>query len=317
MTPQEALDAAIAKNKRQSHSPRTIETYAYQLRAFCEWTHEHGIPSPFDCDEDPPVLTAALDPDTVNAWMVARQLDGRSVAYIVLGLAALGYASRAAGLPDPAQDTEVRKVRRGIVREGADRGQKQAPPLTTELLDDMEGAVSMRDLAMLRLMFEGGLRIGETAALTWGDITQEPDGSGRVRIRRSKADQEGKGAVVAISPRTYELLDLYRTSIQFDARRYVPNERPAHGGLQFADRDEDSVFGASAGTLSRRIRRAGERVGHPALTAHSARVGFAVHLAKQSVPVHVVARLGRWKSVDIVLRYIKGVDAAESLRYFD
>ena len=60
-----------------------------------------------------------------------------------------------------------------------------------------------RDRALLALGFAGAFRRSELVALEVADLTEVPDGL-RVRIRRSKTDQEGEGAEIAI-PRGYRL----------------------------------------------------------------------------------------------------------------
>ena len=48
------------------------------------------------------------------------------------------------------------------------------------------------DHAIVALLFQGGLRRSEAAALTWADVQDATDGAGiLVRVRRSKTDQEG------------------------------------------------------------------------------------------------------------------------------
>jgi hypothetical protein len=44
----------------------------------------------------------------------------------------------------------------------------------------------------------GLLRRAELVALQFADLTVEPDGFGTILVRRSKGDQEGRGAVVPI-----------------------------------------------------------------------------------------------------------------------
>ena len=41
-------------------------------------------------------------------------------------------------------------------------------------------------------MFDGMLRRSEAAVLTWADVVREADGSGRLTVRRSKTDPEGR-----------------------------------------------------------------------------------------------------------------------------
>jgi integrase len=61
--------------------------------------------------------------------------------------------------------------------------------------------IGKRDRALLALGFAGAFRRSELCALQVDDLTEVPDGL-RILIRRSKTDQEGQGAEVAI-PRGY------------------------------------------------------------------------------------------------------------------
>ena len=57
------------------------------------------------------------------------------------------------------------------------------------------------DLALLQVMRDGLQRRAEAAALTWGDRELQEDGSGWVRVARSKTDQTGRGNdLLAIRP---------------------------------------------------------------------------------------------------------------------
>ena len=55
-----------------------------------------------------------------------------------------------------------------------------------------------------------------TCAHAWGDIEAWEDGSGRLIVRRSKTDQEGRGAVVYLSPQT--MADLARDQAGWHSR---------------------------------------------------------------------------------------------------
>ena len=84
-------------------------------------------------------------------------------------------------------------------------------------------------------MRDGMLRVSEAAALTWSDIESDPDGTGRLLIRRSKTDPEGSGAVAFVSAPTMAALGSIRT-------RALAGE---------------SVFGLRSNHISKRIKKAG------------------------------------------------------------
>ena len=54
-------------------------------------------------------------------------------------------------------------------------------------------ARGLADSALCAALFYGGLRRSEAAALAWGDVEPEADGSGLLTVRRSKTDPEDAG----------------------------------------------------------------------------------------------------------------------------
>ena len=115
------------------------------------------------------------------------------------------------GLPSPASTREepLHSVWAGLVRTKGRAKDKVAPALTADVVAMVEAlpaverpdgtreltTAAKRDRALLLLGFAGALRRSELAALTVGDLAFGADGM-RVRLRRSKADQEGAGAVL-------------------------------------------------------------------------------------------------------------------------
>ena len=60
-----------------------------------------------------------------------------------------------------------------------------------------------RDMALVSVMADAGLRRSEAAAQVWANMQAEADGSGHLAIRCSKTGQQGaRGAVVAITAQT-------------------------------------------------------------------------------------------------------------------
>ena len=66
------------------------------------------------------------------------------------------------------------------------------------------------DIAMVSLMRDALLRVGEAAELTWADLECEEDGTGRLTVRRSKTDREARGAVLFVSGQTMAAMDAVR-----------------------------------------------------------------------------------------------------------
>ena len=110
----------------------------------------------------------------------------------------------------------VRRVLQGLTRQAADRGRGQADPLTADDVAailataslprrtgrgmESEAAAADRgatDRALVAVLFQGGLRRSEAAALRWANVQDAVDGRGIVvYVRQSKTDQDGTAADV-------------------------------------------------------------------------------------------------------------------------
>ena len=128
-------------------APATRRAYGSSWAQFLAWADGEGLqalPAP---------------PAAVAAYLAHRSEDGRSLATLCMDRQAIRAAHIEAGGPDPTASEGVRHVLRGLSRQRAGEGRRQA------------------------------------AALTWADVEFRSDGSGRLTVTRSKTDQEGEGAV--------------------------------------------------------------------------------------------------------------------------
>ena len=117
------------------------------------------------------------------------------------------------------------------------------------------------DLALLQVMRNGLLRRSEAAALTWGNVDLQEDGSGRLHLARSKTDQLAEGPVLYPGPA---------------AAKALLAIRPAEAVINPAAR----VFNLSADRIDRRIKAATRMAGlGEGFSGHSPRVGMAQDLS--------------------------------------
>ena len=266
-----------------SMAPNTRRAYRTQWAAFTTWADGRGVQS----------LPAA--PETLAAYLAARaEADGLKLATLKGMAAAVGAAHKAARLDNPADSEGVRRTLKGLGRKvGAP--QRQAPGLTADamaavratarlprcgrggILESAEAAAARAavDVALLSTMRDGLLRRSEAAAVTWADV------SGRLTIRRSKTDADGKGAVVFLGRPTMKALEAIR-----DADASAP------------------VFGLSESQVNRRIKAAAAAAGlGPDFSGHSARVGMAQDLTVHGVDLPALQVAGRWQSPAMPARY--------------
>ena len=261
----------------------------------------------------------ALTPNTRRAyrgaWERFRTWAGaeglRALPTLRMDRQAIRAAHVEAGEPDPAASEGVRRVLRGLSRQRAGQGRRQAAALTAQTLAAIRATAGNRrtgptnrtespeaarirgavDVAIASVMRDAMLRRSEAAALEWADVELRPDGSGRLRVRRSKTDQQGEGAVQYLGKGTAAAL------------REIRPENP----------DPDArVFGLRSGrSVARRLAAMARAAGlEGAFSGHSARVGMARDLVASGASVVAVQIAGRWASARMPAHYARGELAA-------
>ena len=282
------LDHDMARN--------TMCNYRAQWQSFITWALRRGIQA------------VPANPMQVAAYLEDRfEQHGHKPATLRMAAAAIAFFHRASGLDDPCASPDVKRAIRGATRE-AGRSQKQADALTAEALAVIRSTVFERrpgrggkletarearrrgrvDIAMMSLMRDAMLRVSEAAALVWGDIRGEADGSGRLLIRRSKTDMAGEGAVAFVSASTMKILRTIRRSAG----------------------DGDSIFGLRRNQIAARIKQAARvaGLGH-GFSGHSPRVGMARDLAKAGIELPRLMNAGRWRTPAMPAHYTRNESA--------
>lgn len=143
-------------------------------------------------------------------------------------------------------------------------------------------------------------RRSELVALRDDDITLRSDGTLRVLIRRSKADQEGQGRIAFTSADTAcRVLDWQgwrgpRTEWLFCP---IYQERPVDRSLS------DTTVKTVVKTAAKQAGYSPEEV--RAFSGHSMRVGAAQDLLRKGFDTAAIMRAGGWKSVNVLARYLE------------
>ena len=274
----------------------TKANYRGQWRRFAEWARARGV------------TARPAAPAHVAAYLAERiERVGHKPATLRAAAAAIACIHQAAGMADPCAAPEVRHTLNSATRK-AGRQQKQAAALTAEVLARIRvtadtprpgrgGRLESRamaqrrgrvDVALISVMRDAMLRVSEAAALTWADIGTEPDGTGRLLIRRSKTDPEGAGVVLFLSASTMAALTAIR-------------EGAAPGA---------SVFGLRRNQMTKRIKQAAQAAGlGTAFSGHSPRVGMARDLARAGIELPRLMTAGRWRSPTMPALYTRNETA--------
>ena len=287
----------IARAVHASHSPATLRAYESACRSFVAWTELEGL--------------AALPaiPETVAAYLTDRAEARVSRATLSMARAAIAFAHRRAGQPNPCDHEGVRAALRGSRRLIAAQGRgsaAQAAGLTSEALAAIRATARQPrtgpsgrkesrerakrrgdvDVALCTVMRDALLRRSEAAALRWQDVELRTDGTARVTISRSKTDQEGEGTVQYIG---------------IDGAKALRSVRPVDAA------PDARVFALRSGRqVSRRISAAATAAGlEGAFSGHSARIGMAQDLAASGTELPALMVAGRWESERMPAHYAR------------
>ena len=187
----------------------------------------------------------------------------------------------------------------GIRREGRDRGRGQVDGLIWQevericIIAETEGTLAgLRDAAMIRLMSDCLLRIGEVIAVNVGDLTENT-----LTVGSSKTDQEGTGESLYICEPTRKVL-----------KRYSERAGITQGALFRHIRRGDHIQPTRLQPHSARriIKKRATHAGVEGfISGHSLRVGSAVSLAQAGATVVDMQVAGRWKSSQMPAHYAK------------
>ena len=287
-----------ADTARKSRANSTQRSYDCSLRIFARFAVEQGQT----------VLPA--DARTVAAFLQRRIDAGAAPGSLNVDLAAIRHAHRAGNKPDPTDDLRVRAVAHGYRRIQAAQGRRsrQAKGLSEADLAaiiavaDMSGDIrAIRDIAVVSLLREGLLRRGECAALRVGDFSRESDGSGRLRIARSKTDQEGQGRVLFLGEQAADRVARWLDAAPADADAPLFRRIRRGGYVQSAGLTGKSVCGI--------VQKRGKAAGIFGLSGHSGRVGMAQDLVANGAGIGEVAIAGRWSSPNMVIHYASREEA--------
>ena len=156
------------------------------------------------------------DPLAIAAYLADRSAQGAAAATVRTIRAAIRAGHVDTGADDPTGHDGVRRVLQGLTRQAAGRGRGQTDPLTADDCAAILATASLprrtgrgmeseadaadrgaTDRAIVAVLFQGGLRRSEAAALRWADVQDAADGRGIVvYVRQSKTDQDGTAADV-------------------------------------------------------------------------------------------------------------------------
>jgi integrase len=252
------------------------------------------------------------------ALYLTWRAEGHTVATIEQDLSAISAAHRAAGLDTPRSAAVVREVRSGI-RRRLGVAPKVKAPLLAEDLEKVVAALpatlaGIRDRALLLVGFAAALRRSELVGLEVGDLEWTEEGL-KLRIRRSKTDQEGLGRPIGV-PHGKEACPVQALKAWLEAARIT--EGPVFREVTRHGRVGDKAL--SGRSIARVVQASALAAGLEASSdaGHSLRAGLATSAARGGKSERSIMNQTGHRSSAMVRRYIRDAElfrdnAAEGL----
>ena len=193
----ERISDEVAGRVSRSTADNTKRAYRADWQDFVMWCE--GVE---DDPKHPKRESMPASPATVAEYLNELANAGWKYNTLRRRVVSISAAHRAQGHETPTSSMLVRKVMQGIRRDiGVEVAKKHAITLAELRLmvqntpDDLRG---LRDKAILTFHFAGAFRRSEVCSLTV-DRVKFSAGALRVKLGKSKADQEGKGMVKILS----------------------------------------------------------------------------------------------------------------------
>lgn len=298
-----------------SRAVSTRKAYAADWRRFSNWC----------VARDAPALPA--HPALVAVYLSGLSRRGLAPPSVGRALAAIAHAHKRAGLVAPHRaegGVIVAEVLAGIRRSREDAPDKKLAAdadLVMQLLWSITGdsLAALRDRALIAFGMALAARRSELVALDVADLEWEEKGL-RVTIRRSKTDQEGAGAVVAV-PEGRRLTPLTHLRAWLDATGITegPLFRPLwKGGARYGvvgatsdgrnglnPRVRDARLSGHAVARIVQARAAAAGLDPARYAGHSLRAGFVTAAARAGADVWKIQQVSRHKSLQVLSGYVR------------
>ena len=276
-----------------AYAPATIRAYKANFDRFIEF-----------CESKEVLALPANKLDVANfiRYLSERDLKSASIRIAVASISAIHRLNEA---PDPTThpdvNIELRRMHRNLGRES-----KQAVGINAELLGRMVKSTDdtlrgIRDRALLLTAYYSMCRRSELVSLTVNDLILDPESkSVKIKIRRSKTDQDGLGKWLHLSN------DSQKAILEWVKASGIQNGMLFRG----VTRGQKITEGLSAAQINRIYKRIARMskvdksvVKH--ISGHSMRVGATQDLLKSGASLPMMMQRGRWSKADTVMRYLE------------
>ena len=288
-----------------AYAPSTIRAYKSNFEKFMEFCDNEGV--------------KALPAERVNVASYIQHLAESKLrsASIRIAVASISAMHRLNEVYDPTTHPDVKIEMRRMHRK-LGRESQQAEGINSALLRQMINAtddslMGIRDRALLLTAYDTMCRRSELVSLSMKDlIINHQDLSLKIKLRRSKTDQDGLGRWLHLSKEAQAAILSW-----VDVANIVEGKlfRGVIHGQRIADNLSASQINRIFKRLARKSKADRSVVKH--ISGHSMRVGAAQDLLISGASLPMIMQRGRWSKADTVMRYVEntiGLDLSNQTR---
>jgi site-specific recombinase XerD len=293
--PKEILIETI-KRIDGAYAPATIRAYKSNFERFIEF-----------CDQEKTCALPARQECVANyiKYLSTEKLKSASIRIAVASISAI---HRLNDHQDPTSHPNV-KIELRRMHRNLGRGSRQAAGINAELLEKMlktteKSLRGLRDRALLMTAYDSMCRRSELVSLQIDDaIIDTKNKTFKIKLRRSKTDQDGIGRWLHLSEKTQKAL-----------LNWVSASNIKSGKLFRGIKQGQAITGNLSPTQINRIYKSiaarssvdESLVKH--ISGHSMRVGAAQDLLISGASLPMIMQRGRWSKADTVMRYIENTN---------
>ncbi len=278
-----------------AYAPATIRAYKSNFERFIEFCQNESL------------LAIPANQETVASYIKTLSNGKLKSASIRIAVASISAVHRLNEYPDPVNfpnvKIELRKMHRKL-----GRGSKQAMGINLETLDKMlkytdRSLTGLRDRAILLTAYDGLCRRSEVVDLRVEDISRGRDNLIKIKLRRSKTDQDGIGRWINLKIETQlAIIDWLNISGIKTGKLF----RGINKGGHISDGLDASQINRIYKKLASRCEMKYEII--KKISGHSLRVGAAQDLLLSGASLPLIMTKGRWSKADTMMRYIENAE---------
>ena len=281
-----------------AYAPSTIRSYRANFKRFIQFCENH----------DANALPA--DPQNVAQFISNLTASGLKSSSIRIIVAAISSIHKLNLLNDPTQHPTV-KIELRRMHRTLGRFSQQAFGITIPILEKMLDATTnnlrgVRDRALLLLAYDSMCRRSELVCLKISDIHINSEGDiaqMKIRLRKSKTDQELQGRWIFPTKRSTEAIILWINQAKLSDGYLF---RGINNAIDITHELKCSQINRIYKRLAKDAKLPKEIIDH--ISGHSMRVGAAQDLLKSGASMPIIMNRGRWSKTDTVMRYLEGVN---------